>query len=316
LNEKDGKNIVGFVKVADWLYPLTPNESPGMKTNFNAYIFPNKDKEMNDNTNANAECSFIGVTFDKKISNDQIMFFEDILASYHSLIYQDTTQQDGIKKPLSGSATSDAIANTRHPKENSTDQSKSKSVDQINKSDKSAYADTDGTPKNSLKSSFTAENIASTLITGAQYISRGVNSTTDYANKYLQQGSEKIVEKIEPNQQAAKVDPALKTAVSTLRYGSHLTVRVSSFLVDKLKSIASSTAKTVAPHLKDGSTYLLKQTGVVKNSSDATSYVDSTCKVAGSAIEGFSIVYDSLEEAAKQLGRNFTEQSVTVVSHK
>ena len=297
------------------MYPLTPNESPGMKTNFNAYIFPNKDKEMNENTIANAECAFIGVTFDKKISNDQIMFFEDILASYDSLIYQDNTQQEGIKKPLSGSATSDAIANTKYPKEDSDDQSKSKSVDQINKSDKTAD-NADNGQKNSLKSSFTAENIASTLITGAQYISRGVNSTTDYANRYLQQGGEKMVEKIEPNQQPAKVDPALKTAVSTLRYGSHLTVRVSSFLVDKLKSLASSTAKTVAPHLKDGSTYLLKQTGVVKNSSDANNYVDSTCKVAGSAIQGFGIVYDSLEQAAKQLGRNFTEQSVTVVSHK
>ena len=312
MKEKDGKKIVGFVKVADWLYPLVPNESPAMKTNFNAYNFPNKDKEMNENTQT--ECSFIGVTFDKKITNDQIMFFEDILASYESLIYQDTTQKGGIKKPLTSSATSDAITATKYPKENETNQPKSKSTDQINKSDK--LIEVDGTEKGSMKSSLTAENIASTLVTGAQYISRGVNSSSEYATKYLQIGGGKLVENMASNQQPAKVDPALKTAVSTIRYGSHLTVRVSSFLVDKLKSIATSTAKTVAPHLRDGSTYLLKQTGVVKNSSDANSYVDSTCKVAGSAIEGFRIVYDSLEEAAKQLGKNFTEQSVTVVNHR
>jgi len=230
------------------------------------------------------------------------------------LIYQDTTQKGGIKKPLTSSATSDAITATKYPKENETNQPKSKSTDQINKSDK--LIEVDGTEKGSMKSSLTAENIASTLVTGAQYISRGVNSSSEYATKYLQIGGGKLVENMASNQQPAKVDPALKTAVSTIRYGSHLTVRVSSFLVDKLKSIATSTAKTVAPHLRDGSTYLLKQTGVVKNSSDANSYVDSTCKVAGSAIEGFGIVYDSLEEAAKQLGKNFTEQSVTVVNHR
>jgi pyridoxal/pyridoxine/pyridoxamine kinase len=72
-------------------------------------------------------------------------------------------------------------------------------------------------------------------------------------------------------------------------------------------------ADVITPNIPEAEVILDSQ---IKNSSDATSYVDSTCKVAGSAIEGFSIVYDSLEEAAKQLGRNFTEQSVTVVSHK
>lgn len=278
-----------------------------MKTNYNAYIFPNEEQEID--SASKAKCPFIGIQFDKSVSNDQITFFEDILSSLQALIYQDSTQHNDVKRPLTGSTTTDAISsNKTQPKLNDKKDLKSKSSDQINKQEDEA--------RSSLTSSFTAENISKTLLTGADYISKGVNTTVDYASKYIQQGGEKLITQVAPNPEPAKVTPTVQNAVSTIRYGSHLTVRVSNFLVSKLKSIATSTAKTVAPHIRDGSTYLLKQTGVASDKSAATSYIDSTCKVASSAVEGFGIVYDSIEEAAKQLGRNLTQQSVTVVNHK
>lgn len=275
------------------MYPIVPNQSPVMKTTYNAYIFPN-------NEAAKSNCSFVGVTFDTRVSPDQVAFFEDVLASYGVLINQTQNTPEQAKQPLPHAATTDSISSKLYP--HLADE-RSKSNENLNK-------------PSSIKSSLTAENISKALLTGAQYLSSGVDTTTNYANKYMQKGSEKLLQQVVPNNETAKVSPTVQTAASTVRYGSDLTVRVSSFLVDKLKSIASSTAKTVAPHIRSGSSYLLKQTGVASDQSSANGYIDSTCKVAHSAVEGFSLVYDSLENAAKQLGKNFTEHTVTVVNHK
>ena len=90
-----------------------------------------------------------------------------------------------------------------------------------------------------------------------------------------------------------------------MRYGTNLTVKVSGFLVDKLGLLATKTAKTVAPYLKSGTTKLLTQTGIIKNSNEANQYLENVCTVASSSVLGFSIVYESLENAAKALAKTF-----------
>jgi hypothetical protein len=81
------KNIVAFIKVGSWLYPLIPNESPAMKTNFDSYIFPNE----NQSEPTMPASSFIGITFTKNTSMEQKSFFEDVLSNYGALIYQNPT---------------------------------------------------------------------------------------------------------------------------------------------------------------------------------------------------------------------------------
>lgn len=83
--KSNDKNVVGFVRVGSWMYPLVPKESPAMKTNFNAYIFPNGEEDV---TNSGAKCSFVGITFAAGTSDDSKVFFEDVLRNYDLLIYQ------------------------------------------------------------------------------------------------------------------------------------------------------------------------------------------------------------------------------------
>lgn len=96
------KKISGFIKCGEWMYPLIPNDNPGMKTNFNAYIFPNNDSEMNKNIESpSAECTFIGISFDtKNMLKEQITFFEDVLINFNSLVYQDTSKETDVKVPF------------------------------------------------------------------------------------------------------------------------------------------------------------------------------------------------------------------------
>ncbi len=88
------------------------------------------------------------------------------------------------------------------------------------------------------------------------------------------------------------------------------------FLVNKLGSLVSATAKATAPTIRKGTTSLLTTTGISSNKEKATSTVDDICKVGGGGIKGIVMVWSTLEEAAITLGKNFTEQTVTVVDHK
>lgn len=283
-DSKNEKKILAFIRVDNWMYPLVQNESPGMKTTFNAYIFPNN----NNNEQENVQFSFVGISFSNQVSQDEKQFFEDVLVNYGSLIYQDNTQQEGVKRPLI----------TPTPSIKSNDKIES---DQTNKD---------------ISKSWSAENIAQKLISGANYISQGVSTTTEYASKYIKVGGEKAKSSLTPSEEPVNVNPKIKSTFQNVRYGTHVTVRVSSYLLNKLGSIAHSTAKTVAPHLKNGSTALLAKTGLAGNKDNANNYVENVCTVAHGSIKGFSMVYDSLEQAAKTLAKNVAEQTVTVVEHK
>ncbi len=162
----------------------------------------------------------------------------------------------------------------------------------------------------------TSEYIAKNLISGAHYLSNGVLYTADKATEYIKSGGEKVKSQLQPNEQAVHIDPKLKKAVQTVRYGTHVSVRVSSYLLNKLGSLATSAAQTVAPHLRQGTTSLLAKTGIVGNKENASGYVEGFCNVTGSSIQGVAIVYDSLEQAAKVLAKNMADQTVRVVEHK
>lgn len=281
--QQSEQNIIGFIRVGDWIYPLIPNESPGMKTNFNAYIFPN-----NDGSSKEPKFSFVGITFSDEISDQQRQLFEDVLTNLSSLIYQDQFSESGAKQPP---ASVDRVEEKREDKKLPEEE------------------------KN-IQKSWSAERIAQSMVSGAQYLSSGLASSTEYATKYLKNGGEKIKSNIEPRADPVSVDPKVKKVVENVRYGTHATVRVSSFLLNKLSSIATSAAKTVAPHIKNGSTALLNKAGIGGSKDQSNNYVENVCTVAHGSLQSFGIVYDSLENAAKTLAKNMSEQTVDVVDHK
>lgn len=60
---------------------------------------------------------------------------------------------------------------------------------------------------------------------------------------------------------------------------------------------------------------MLSKSGAMSEKS-ANGYVDGACKLAHGSLESYGILYDSLETAARTLGKNVTENTVTVVEHK
>jgi hypothetical protein len=274
---------------------LEANKSPAMKTNFKAYIFPNEDEK------SSSSCSsFVGITFTEPINESQAVLFEDVLINLGSLIYQDKNSSTGVKRPSIQIAPPPLI-----PSQQNEEFSKMKLITTDKEENK--IKETEG---------LSADSIARGLVSGAEYISQGLGTATEYGSKYIHTGSEALKAKLKPNDEATKVSPTIKTMTKGVRYGTKCGVRVSSYLINKLSSISSATAKKVAPPLRSASSNILSKSGIVSDKESANNYVDNVCKVAGSGIESFGIVYDSLEQAAKVLGKNFTEKTVVVMEHK
>lgn len=300
--KNQSKNIVAFIKVGTWVYPLVPNESPIMKTTFDSYIFPNDNNEESNNM---PKSSFIGITFPANISPEHKLFFEDVLSNYGALIYQNQeTSSSDLKRPLIPTP----IASTLTPS--------SSSNEPLNKHVKENENEKEKQSESSKTSESSAESISNYILNGAQYLSKGVEKTTEYANKYINKSGEQMKSKLEPNPQPANIDPTVQSLLKNVRYGTHVSVRVSSYLVNKLGSIATTTAKKVAPHIKSGSKALLSKSGLATNETTANNYVENACLVASSSIQGFAMLYDSLENAAKTLAKNVSEQTVNVVDYK
>lgn len=85
---------------------------------------------------------------------------------------------------------------------------------------------------------WTADRLAQGLVTSATYVSQGIATGTEYANKYLKSGADKLKSQVQPKPQPSQIDPKYQHLMENVRYGTHVGVRVSSFLVNKLGQLA------------------------------------------------------------------------------
>jgi hypothetical protein len=259
-----------------------------MKTNFGAYIFSNNDDSDPNN-------SFVGITFGDDVSDEQIEFFEDVLSNYGVLIHQNESSEAIDSKMPYGYHEAKSSARV-FPNYKETEEDK--------------------IPLEAKSNKNSAETLARQILNGAEYFSKGLGKTTEYATKYMQKGSEHIKSRLDPNPEPTKVSPMVQSLVKNVRKGTTKPVKVSSFVTDKLSDIATSATRKVTPHLKSGSKTLLTKSKLVSNENTSKQYVDNVFMVTGSTVKSFGIVVDSLEQAAKTLANNLTDQSIKVVDYK
>lgn len=74
-------------------------------------------------------------------------------------------------------------------------------------------------------------------------------------------------------------------------------------------------AREAAPHIRKQGEKILPKS-MKEPSADGKSTMDGVIEVAASGLKGFGTVFMSLEGAAKVLGKNLANETVSVVSHK
>lgn len=275
-SSSSSSKVAGFVRVDSWSYDLIPHESTVMKSDSDSYIFPN------DESQSQLKCSFIGISLGNRVDAQKKVQFENILAKYGRLMYQNNDQPA-----------------KQDPNEFISDVSDSELLDDEKK-----------------KQTWRADDVANSLVTGAQYASHGIATTAEYANKALKLGADKLKTQIQPNEQSTQVDPKVKSTLQSVQNGTLVGFRVASTLVSKLTSLASYTAETFGPSFREGSTTLLTKSGLVADKTVANGYVDNVCTLAKGSLKSYGIIYDSLAKAAGALSKNFAENTVEVVERK
>ena len=314
------QQVSAFIRVGEWVHPLVRNSpSPIMKTNFNAFIFPNEEqKEANDAF----RFPFVGITFASHVDAEQRRQFDHLLDILGTLIHQDSpyspsTTSSSTSSTLSTPTLSQPAQRPVSTVENKEKEKEKGDVSMRRKEEGGEEQATQPQQPPTMRQSTSSQQIAASIVQGAQVLSRGVAATGDYAINAVASGSRMLRARVQPATEPVVVDPSVQSLLRNVRYGTHVSVRVSSYLVDKLSSLANAAATRVAPHLRDASVNLLHKSGLAgADRVQAAAYVENACTVAQGTLEGLAIVGSSLEQAAVALGRNITENTVTLVDHK
>lgn len=161
----------------------------------------------------------------------------------------------------------------------------------------------------------TSAKISKGIAIASSWVSWGIEKGAEKAGHYIRVGSVKIKEKMKAREKDTEVDPRIQQGVQYVRRGTHVAVKVSSYVIKKLGEATMAVGKEVAPVIRKQGEKLLPES-VKGKSSDGKSKVDGILDVAGAGLIGFSTVYMTLEAAAKALGKNIANETVNLVDHK
>lgn len=265
-----------FLQVGSWLYPMSPGTTPVLQSNYGAYMFP----DLTSSTPGAA----VGLMLPDTVPLGERQRFEDMLSSL-------TVMRQQEMAPAEATPTDQGEA-TR-PREKPREQQVPEGEEQAS----------------------TSTMISKGLITAAEYISWGVEKGAEKAGGLLRMGSEKLRARLSPEETPKNIDPKVQKGIQYVRVGSHVAVKVSSFIVTKLGQATMALAREAAPHIRKQGEKILPKS-MKEPSADGKSTMDGVIEVAASGLKGFGTVFMSLEGAAKVLGKNLANETVSVVSHK
>ncbi|XP_022086440.1 spartin-like isoform X2 [Acanthaster planci] len=156
--------------------------------------------------------------------------------------------------------------------------------------------------------------IAKGIAVGAEWITWGLGKGAEATSYLIGVGKDKLKQNLKTNEAPASIDGKYQKGAEYAQKASVIAVKVSGAMVDSLCYLTKRLAQEVSPYIKEQSDKLLKS----KDQQDGkkSSTVDGVMEVAASGLQGFGIVYNGLETAAKSLAKSMSNATVEVVQHK
>lgn len=147
----------------------------------------------------------------------------------------------------------------------------------------------------------TARTIASTLITGAEYIASGLNIGTKFTEELVHKGGAHYVNR-EDRVETKPVDPKVISTLRTVRYGAETASTVSTTVVSAVAAGTRSLSEKLVPHIqRHGSKLVSDVTGRDQQSSAQT--MNDIISVTAGGLQGFGTIYNSVTANAKTLAK-------------
>ncbi|XP_055852723.1 protein spartin isoform X1 [Episyrphus balteatus] len=158
-------------------------------------------------------------------------------------------------------------------------------------------------------------------------VSKTIVGTADFIAKNLVKGAEKTGELmvkstpylISKMSQAPPDTPPVsskvQTSVEVAKNVSGAAVGVTGYIAGKVGCATMAIGRFLAPHIKNQGANILS-VGFGLSEEDAQDKMQGAFTIAAGAVEGFSTVFNGLEESAKILGTNLSNNSVKIIEHK
>lgn len=162
----------------------------------------------------------------------------------------------------------------------------------------------------------TSTQISENLVKGAQYISQNLIKGAEKTGQFMTYSTPYIISKLQrATEDAPPVSTNVQTSVAVAKSVTGVAAGVTGYIAGKVGSATLSLGQFLAPHIqKHGSTLLSKTLGVEETA--AQEKMQGLLTVAAGAVEGFGTIYSSLEDSAKILGNNLSNNSVKIIEHK
>lgn len=281
---------ISFMQIGEMLYPLVSNTSPVLQVGEKQFMFPSLEQSN----------KYIGVVLEN-VSQEKVAEFQRLIMSLTNLHVK---SWDDIIEP--GRKAIEAPARPPPPSTVSVSAAPSQAVAKPYLQDP-PVAKTRKVDQVSHGIEVTAEVLAAGVVWGSQ--KGGV---------LIKKGADKLKEKyIKPSTRDVQISDNTKQQVATIRTSSAQVCQLTGQAVSHLATGVSALAKMVAPHVTKGVKHVInksdnKYVGAAKSRISEQNVKDA-CQVGTSALSGLFVLYEGLEEGAKELGRAMaTGANVTV----
>lgn len=151
----------------------------------------------------------------------------------------------------------------------------------------------------------TANFIASNLVKGAEKTGELMVKSTPYLISKMSQAP--------PD--TPPVSSTVQTSVEVAKNVSGAAVGVTGYIAGKVGCATVAIGRFLAPHIKTQGANILS-VGFGLSEEDAQDKMQGAFTIAAGAVEGFSTVFNGLEQSAKILGTNLSNNSVKIIEHK
>ncbi|KAL5274543.1 SPG20 family protein [Megaselia abdita] len=162
----------------------------------------------------------------------------------------------------------------------------------------------------------TSTQISENMVKGAQFISLNLIKGAEKTGEFINYSTPYIISKLQrATDDSHPVPSNVQTSVEVAKSVSGVVAGVTGYIAGKVGSSTLSLGKFLSPHIqKHGSILLSKTLGVAER--EAQDKMQGVLTVAAGAVEGFRTIYTSLENSAKILGNNLSNNSVKIIEHK
>ncbi|XP_022647240.1 spartin-like isoform X2 [Varroa destructor] len=151
------------------------------------------------------------------------------------------------------------------------------------------------------------QKVSDGIIATSELINRGLIRGAQATSVALSYGADKLRQHMTPEQRALAVDPRVQTGLKVARATSHVTCKVTGFVVSAVGDMTCALGKRIARTLAPTEVV----DGVASNGT-----LNDALLIAGGGVAGFGTVFMGLENAARVLAKSITENTVTLVHHK